>query len=115
MEFKPFAIQHLERKIGKKLTHISFDNIMCADINGYTLDDEGWIIGLTVNNVGLSDIKFLEDEDFRFLSHLSLGKNKLCNVKGLERLTELEQLYLNNNKLSEVKGVDRLKKLKYLF
>ena len=48
------------------------------------------------------------------LETLSLGANKLTDVKGLEKLTKLTGLYLENNKLTDVKGLEKLTQLRHL-
>ena len=45
---------------------------------------------------------------------LNLGKNKLTDVKGLEKLTKLETLNLTRNQLTSVKGLERLTQLNQL-
>ena len=49
------------------------------------------------------------------LKSLTLHRNELTDVKGLERLTQLKKLYLNHNKLTELpKGLEKLTQLTYL-
>jgi Leucine-rich repeat (LRR) protein len=48
------------------------------------------------------------------LKVLWLGDNKLTDVKGLEKLTQLTRLALGGNQLTDVKGLGKLTQLKYL-
>ena len=56
----------------------------------------------------------LTDVDLEKVTSLGLSQNKLTDVKGLEKLTQLTKLYLNNNQLTDVKGLEELTQLKYL-
>ena len=61
----------------------------------------------------LTDVKGLEK--LTELTLLNLDDNKLTDVKGLEKLTQLKTLNLSGNKLTEVpKGLEKLTKLKFL-
>jgi Leucine-rich repeat (LRR) protein len=60
----------------------------------------------------LTDVTGLEK--LTNLKHLFLGGNQLTDVKGLEKLTNLTQLFLGHNKLTDVKGLEKLKQLRWL-
>ena len=48
------------------------------------------------------------------LQELILDKNKIKEIKGLDKLINLEYLELSYNKITEIKGLDNLVSLKYL-
>ena len=48
------------------------------------------------------------------VTELELSSNRMTDVKGLEKLTQLEMLYLSGNQLSDVKGLEKLDQLKAL-
>ena len=57
----------------------------------------------------------LTKADYEKVTRLNLYNNKLTDVKGLEKLTKLEQLYLSDNQLTEVpKGLEKLTQLENL-
>ena len=56
----------------------------------------------------------LTEADLEKVTHLNLSFNILTSVKGLEKLTQLEELYLGSNQLTDVKGLEKLTKLKVL-
>jgi len=56
----------------------------------------------------------LTEADLRNVTRLDLSENKLTEMKGLEKFTQLEELHLNGNRLVEVKGLKKLTKLKKL-
>ena len=56
----------------------------------------------------------LTEADLEKVKELYLGVNKLTDVKGLEKFTQLKTLVLNNNQLTEVKGLEKLTRLEVL-
>ena len=56
----------------------------------------------------------LATTDFEKVRSLYLSNNQLTDVKGLEKLTQLERLALMHNQLNEVKGLEKLMKLETL-
>jgi hypothetical protein len=57
----------------------------------------------------------LTKSDLEKVTYLSFSGKKLTEVpKGLEKLTQLENLYLDDNQLTDVKGLEKLTQLKYL-
>jgi Leucine-rich repeat (LRR) protein len=60
----------------------------------------------------LTDVKGLEK--LTQLEELWLGQNQLTDVKGLEKLTKLTLLRLGWNQLADVKGLEKLTQLKEL-
>ena len=53
--------------------------------------------------------------DLEKVTWVNLNFNKLTDVKGLEKLTELETLHLAFNQLTDVKGLEKLTQLKVLY
>jgi len=60
----------------------------------------------------LTDVKGLEK--LTQLQVLYLHNNQLTDVKGLEKLTQLTTLHLNNNQLTSLKGLENLTQLRFL-
>jgi hypothetical protein len=56
----------------------------------------------------------LTKADLEKVTVLKLGYNKLTDVKGLEKLTQLKELILSGNQLTSVKGLEKLTKLRLL-
>ena len=67
-------------------------------------------LGIVTKN--LTDVKGLEK--LTQLEKLTLYNNQLTDVKGLEKLTQLKFLHLSNNQLTDVKGLEKLTKLESL-
>jgi Leucine-rich repeat (LRR) protein len=61
----------------------------------------------------LTNVKGLEKLN-QLKKGLNLTFNKLTDVKGLENLTQLTELWLNGNQLTEVKGLEKLTQLSEL-
>jgi hypothetical protein len=57
----------------------------------------------------------LTQADFAAVKWLVLSHNKLTDVEGLEKCTQLEVLHLHNNQLMNVKGLEKLTKLETLW
>ncbi len=93
-------IKQLEREIRGELPKIEFDSIMMVFKNGYSLDEEGRVIGLNLDKMQLSK---LPQSLFKLtnLKALSLFDN---NIKELPieifNLTNLHSLDLVDNQLS---------------
>ena len=67
---------------------------------------------LSLDRNQMTDVKGLEK--LTKLKGLDLSDNKLTDVKGLEKLTQLTLLGLGNNKLTDVKDLENLKQLESL-
>ena len=52
--------------------------------------------------------------DLEKVTYLKIWVNKLTSVKGMEKLTQLEELHLDWNQLNDVKGLENLTQLTYL-
>ena len=61
---------------------------------------------LSINRNQLASVKGLEK--LTQLRVLTLVENKLNSVKGLEKLDQLRELYLMSNQLADVKGLEKL-------
>ena len=57
----------------------------------------------------------LTKADYEKVTWLYLANNKLTEVTGLEKLTQLTQLFLYENKLTDVKGLEKLTNLRDLW
>jgi len=57
----------------------------------------------------------LTKADLEKVTKLDLWGNQLTNLKGLEKLTQLEYLDLGVNQLTDVKGLENLTQLKRLY
>jgi len=69
------------------------------------------------NLEGVLDIEqYCKDNniDAKEVIHLDCYKNNLTEIKGLDKLVNLERLYCGHNKLTEIQGIDKLANLKSL-
>ena len=57
----------------------------------------------------------LTKSDLEGVTFLKLDGNKLTDVKGLEKLTQLTWLALIRNNLTDVKGLEKLTQLRHLY
>ena len=57
----------------------------------------------------------LTQADLEKVTKLNLGGNKLTDVKGLEKLTQLKELALSGNQLTSVKGLEKLTQSTHLY
>ena len=77
-----------------------------------TKSDYEKVTKLSFDRSQLTDVKGLEK--LTQLEVLILWRNQLTDVKGLEKLTQLTSLILANNKLTDVKGLEKLTQLTFL-
>jgi hypothetical protein len=77
-----------------------------------TKSDYEKVTKLSFDRSQLTDVKGLEK--LTQLEVLILWRNQLTDVKGLEKLTQLTFLELGQNQLTDVKGLENLTQLKYL-
>ncbi|MFX1376959.1 MAG: leucine-rich repeat domain-containing protein [Promethearchaeota archaeon] len=76
---------------------------------------ESSLITLNLSNKNIkriSDIRGLEK--LENLEKLLLSNNQIANVEGLDALVNLKELFLANNQITEIKGLGNLKNLTYL-
>ena len=66
-----------------------------------------------LNITDIDEIKGLES--LTDLQELYLCENLITEIKGLDNLTSLEELDLNSNKIQEIKGLDNLTNLRALY
>ena len=104
-------LNQLEKKLGQKLPELPLDKIW-GWTNGYSVDDQGNLLGLNFHNLNLADISFLGD--FPRLTHLSLSSNQITGLSPLRHLTNLTTLRLYNNRITSLSPLLQLKKLKRL-
>ena len=82
---------------------------------------EGELTQADLEKVTILDLRSNQLTEMKGLEKLSqlevlyLGDNQLTNVKGLEKLSHLTSLNLINNKLTDVKGLENLTQLKTLY
>ena len=78
-----------------------------------TMADLGKVTVLYLQACQLTDVKGLEN--LTQLEELNLNGNHITELpKGLEKLTQLKELLLQNNRLTSVKGLENLRQLKEL-
>lgn len=68
---------------------------------------------LSLERNNISQIKNLENNIN--LKLLELGGNKINKITGLEKLTQLESLYLYTNEIESIGGLETLQNLKFLY
>jgi Leucine-rich repeat (LRR) protein len=95
-----------------QLTHLWLNSNQLTNVNG--LEKLTQLTSLGLSNNQLTKLpKGLEK--LTQLTYLQLAGNKLTEVpKGLEKLTQLTHLYLYRNQLTSVKGLEKLTKLEEL-
>jgi Leucine-rich repeat (LRR) protein len=100
----------------------------------YQLSEQGIFTSLSLKNMGLDSIRFInvfnkiEELDlsgnqiknfdqlrsFPKLKELNLASNTLYSTGSLPNIPSLRKLYINNNYLNDFSGINRLKGLEYL-
>ena len=85
-----------------------------ADKKPLTKEESAKVIEKAIRTAAKKPTGALTKADLEKVTTLFFGGNKLTDVKGLEKLTELEVLYLQNNQLTSVKGLEKLTQLKGL-
>ncbi|MDR1116492.1 MAG: leucine-rich repeat domain-containing protein [Tannerella sp.] len=79
------------------------------EIYGITLEESR----LDISRRWIGRNCYLVDKE-GIVTHLNLSFNQLTEIKGLEKLVNLQQLYLYDNNLTEIKGLEKLTNLKRL-
>jgi len=72
----------------------------------------GEVKELDLSNNKISDLKGVEK--FSNIRVLKLNNNKITKIEGFENLKNLEKLFLRNNKITEIKGLKEFTNLKHL-
>jgi hypothetical protein len=79
-----------------------------------TKEESAKVIEAAIRKAAGNPTRELTKVDLEKVTSLYLGNNQLADVKGLEKLTQLEKLYLDNNQLTDVKGLEEFTKLRVL-
>lgn len=128
-------IDRLEKEIGKKLEVLRFSEISGYRNNGYSIDKEGRVTGLNLDEIPLAEtpsslllftrirklrLSGTKLKDFSFLEKLTsltvlgLIDNQLADLSVLKGLVNLTDLYLAGNPLTCISGLETLKELRIL-
>lgn len=111
---------------GKSKEEQEFSNFMVAaeaeitaeaegdDKKPLTKEESAKVIEVTIRKAVNKPTGELTKADLEKVTKLNFGGKKLTNVKGLGKLTHLEDLRLQVNQLTCVKGLEKLTKLTYL-
>ena len=106
---KPFLIKKLEEQIGINLSELDYI-YRYSFKKGYQIEDNK-IVGLTITNIELKDIYFLND--FQDLKYLNLSTNLIEDIDVINNLKNLERLFIGRNRISNINHIN-LKQLKIL-
>jgi internalin A len=109
---KPKEIIELERNYGITLKEEKPNRNENVNRNAYAINEDGAVTHLNLSDNQLSEIKGLQK--LGNLQTLDLSNNQLSEIKGLEMLGNLQWLNLSNNQLSEIKGLEKLGNLQTL-
>ncbi|MCP5102613.1 MAG: hypothetical protein GY950_04500, partial [bacterium] len=129
-------IKQLGKEIGETLEQLEFAEIYVSFQSGFAVDENGHVIGLTLDNiklaphflVNISKLKHLQVFVFRNsgltdisvlqglsnLATLDLSSNQLTDISVLHGLSNLTTLKLYNNKLTDISVLHGLSNLKEL-
>ncbi len=102
-------IEHLEKAIGKKLRQLEQ---IAAGINGYTIDDNKNIIGLSLYGSQITDISALKE--LKNLTSLYLSGNQIVDISVLKELKNLTLLDLSDSQIADISDLKELKNLTQL-
>jgi len=105
------ALQAIEKELGIKLGKLrTIGNKLDISDDGYILNQNGQVIGLSLYNCGIENlthiIAFLKD--LKNLTGLNLWENQIQDISALKNLRNLTELYLIDN---QVKDIDALNDL----
>ena len=89
-------------------------SVLAADKTPLTKEESAKVIEEAIRNAARKPTGQLTKADLEKVTRLDLASNKLTDVKGLEKLTQLEALWLYSNKLTDVKGLEKLTQLRQL-
>ena len=104
---KPLSKEELAKVIETAIRKVA--NKPTGELTKADLEKVTW---LNFNFNQLTEVKGLEK--LTQLEFLNLAYNQLTDVKGLENFTQLKGLNLAYNKLTDVKGLEKLTKLQWL-
>ena len=95
----------------KNLTNINLSNNNLSTIPVEVLNI-AQLQALILDNNNLENIKGIDK--LVNLDFLSINDNKLNDIEGIEKLVNVHFLRLNDNKLTDIKGIDKLVNLEFL-
>ena len=88
---------------------------LAADKKPLTKEESAKVIEAAIRKAAKKPTGELTKADFEKVTRLTyLDGNKLTDVKGLEKLTQLQTLQLCNNTLTNVSGLEKLTQLTHL-
>lgn len=81
----------------------------------YNVKKKKGLFTLDLNAKGITDIREIKGlEKLDNLNVLKLTDNQISEINGLENLTSLQKLYLSGNNIKEIKNIDNLINLKLI-
>ena len=86
-------------------------SVLAADKKPLTKEESAKVIEAAIRKAAKKPTGELTKADYEKVRSLVFYKKQLTNVKGLEKLTQLEKLYLHVNQLTNVKGLEKLHQL----
>ena len=86
-------------------------SILAADKKPLTKEESAKVIEAAIRKAAKKPTGELTKADYEKVTVLVFYKKQLTNVKGLEKLTQLERLQLQRNHLTDAKGLEKLTKL----
>ena len=85
-------------------------SVLAAD-KPLTKEESAKVIEAAIRKAAKKPTGELTKADLEKVTRLYLHDNQLTDVKGLEKLTQLDGLQLENNQLTDVKGLENLTQL----
>lgn len=101
---KPKEILELEDFYGIELEEVNELEFMGK--NQFSLDSFGNVIGLKLNDNGITNIRLLEK--LEKISELHLGNNKIVDINPLKNLNRIKILLLPNNLITDINPIQNL-------
>jgi len=89
-------------------------SVLSADKKPLTKEESAKVIEAAIRKTAKKPTGELTKADLEEVTFLNLDGNKLTDVKGLEKFTQLTKLSLFDNRLTDVKGLEKLTQLKEL-
>jgi internalin A len=123
-------IEELEKKIGKELKQLEFENIYLSKDNGIFIDKSEYVKGLNLDGIpsvtlprsefqhlerlslyktGITDCSFLQY--LSNLTHLDLSENQITDISCLRGLSNLTNLNLSSNQITDISSLRDLNNL----
>ncbi len=116
-DVKPAEIRELEEFYGIEIPEVDLlqNRISIGtkdDVLGYQLDDDDRIVGLTLADLTIKDIRPIGR--IESLTYLNLNSNQINDIGALSTLTNLKQLILGYNPIVDMCPLERLRSLQLL-